>query len=98
MTIELALLISIVSVTFGVFSGVMNMRRNSKTDDKREATQLTTVIVKLESIETGITEIKSEMRNVKQDVKVLSERIIRAEESCKQAHKRIDGLEKKGKE
>lgn len=95
MTIELALLISIVSVTFGVFSGVANMRRNSKTDDKREATQLTTVIIKLESIESGISEIKAEMRNVKQDVKDLSERIIRAEESCKQAHKRIDSVEKK---
>jgi peptidoglycan hydrolase CwlO-like protein len=94
LTIEVALLISGVSVAFGIFAGISNLRRNQKLDDKRDATEMTTVIVKLENISNGITEIKSEINNVKNDIKEDRERIIRVEESAKQAHKRIDTLEK----
>lgn len=94
MTIEIALLISGVSVAFGIYQGVTNLRRNNKHDDKSDATQLTTVIVKLENISNGIQEIKSELNNVKADTKQNNDKLIRLEESCKQAHKRLDGLEK----
>ena len=94
LTIEVALLISGVSVAFGIFAGISNLRRNQKLDDKKDATEMTTVIVKLENISNGITEIKSEINNVKNDIKEDRERIIRVEESAKQAHKRIDTLEK----
>lgn len=94
MTIEVALLISGVSVAFGIFAGIFNIRRNQKIDDKKDATEMTTVIVKLENIGNGITEIKSEINNVKNDIKEDRERIIRVEESAKQAHKRIDEITK----
>lgn len=94
MTVEVALLISGVSVAFGIFAGISNIKRNQKIDDKKDATEMTTVIVKLENIGNGITEIKSEMSNVKNDIKEDRERIIRVEESAKQAHKRLDTLEK----
>jgi len=94
LTIEVALLISGVSVAFGIFAGISNLRRNQKLDDKRDATEMTTVIVKLENIGIGISEIKNEMTNVKSDIKESRERLIKVEESAKQAHKRIDTLEK----
>ena len=94
MTIEVALLISGVSLAFGIYQGITNMRRNSKKDDQHDAAQLTTVIVKLENIGMGVAEIKSEMTNVKADIKESRERLIKVEESAKQAHKRIDALEK----
>ena len=94
MTVEVALLISGISVAFSIFAGISNLRRNQKLDDKKDATEMTTVIVKLENIGTGITEIKSEMSNVKSDIKESRERLIKVEESAKQAHKRIDTLEK----
>lgn len=94
MTIEVALLISGISLAFGLYSGVSNLKRNQKTDDRNEASQLTTVIVKLENIGTGVAEIKNEMSNVKNDVKESRERIIKVEESAKQAHKRMDTCEK----
>mgnify|MGYP001049299441 CR=1 FL=1 len=94
LTIEVALLISGVSVAFGIFAGISNLRRNQKLDDKKDATEMTTVIVKLENISIGISEIKNEMANVKNDIKESRERIIKVEESAKQAHKRIDTLEK----
>lgn len=79
MTIELAMVISIVSLAFGMYQGIANLKRNQKTDDKSEATQLTTVIVKLENIGAGITEIKNEINNVKKDIKEDRERIVRLE-------------------
>ena len=94
LTIEVALLISGVSVAFGIYAGVVNLKRNKKIDDKKDATEMTTVIVKLENISNGITEIKSEINNVKNDIKEDRERIIRVEESVKQAHKRIDEITK----
>ena len=94
MTIEVALLISGVSLAFGVYSGISNLKRNQKQDDKNEASQLTTVIVKLENIGTGISEIKNEISNVKNEGKESRERIIKVEESAKQAHKRLDMCEK----
>lgn len=50
------------------------------------------MIVKLENINTGITEIKAEMKNVKSDVQELRDRLIVVEQSTKSAHKRLDGL------
>lgn len=90
MTIEVALVISGVSLAFGLYSGIANMKRNSKTDTQQEATQLTTVIVKLENLGTGITEIKNELCNIKNDTRELRDRIIAVEQSTKQAHKRLD--------
>lgn len=94
MTIEVALVISVVSVAFGVWQGVTNVNRNRKADDKSDATQLTTVIVKLESIGTGITEIKTEMTNVKNDVKEDRERIIKLEERVAYLQTIIESLQK----
>jgi peptidoglycan hydrolase CwlO-like protein len=93
MTIELALLVSVISVAFGVYQGIANMKRNEKVDERNDASQLTTVIVKLENIGTGITEIKSEISSLKKDTKEDHERIIRLEEAIKSAHERINKLE-----
>lgn len=90
MTIEIALLISGLSLAFGIYSGIVNMKRNSKNDTERDASQLTTVIVKLENLGMGIEEIKNELAGIKTDTRELRDRIIAVEQSAKQAHKRID--------
>mgnify|MGYP000023241636 FL=1 len=95
MTIELALVISGISLAFSIWQGISSMRRNNKKDDREDATQLTTVIVKLESISSGVLEIKSKINSVENDIKESREKIIRLEESVKQAHKRIDLIENK---
>ena len=93
MTIEVALLISGVSVAFGIYTGISNLKRNQKNDTKQDVSEMTTVIVKLENISNGITEIKSELNNVKNDRKEDREKIIRLEESLKSAWKRIQIIE-----
>ena len=94
MTIEAALLFSGVSLAFGLYSGIINLKRNEKADVRADASQLTTVIVKLDNISTGIAEIKGELGNVKQDMKEVTERLVKVEESVKSAHKRLDTCER----
>ena len=43
-------------------------------------------------IKAGVDDLKREGRETRTDVRLLSERITRCEESCKQAHKRIDEM------
>ena len=86
MTIEVALLVSGISLAFGIYQGIANLKRN-------KATEMTTVIVKLESIGTGVTEIKSDMKNIRQDLQDLRERVVVVEQSTKSAHHRINTLE-----
>ena len=75
-----------------------NIKRNNANDNRREATNLTTLIVKLENIINGVNEIKSDMRNMKSDIQDLRDRLIRVEQSDKSAHHRLDTLESKKKE
>lgn len=89
MTIEVALVISAVSLAFGIYQGVSNMKRNSKYDIKTDASQLTTVIVKLENIGNDITEMKGDLRDVKVDIKEHSERLVKVEQQIKVLNKTV---------
>ncbi len=83
MQIEVAFLISCLSTVFGIFSGLVSIRRQYKADERKESAQMTTVIVKLEGISEGIKEIKKDLSNVKGDVKELTERLIVAEQEVR---------------
>lgn len=90
----IAWIISGVSMIFAVYFGVMNLKRGDRTEVRTDATEMTTVIVKLENIGNGIAEIKTEMAGVKNEIKDFGERLVRVEESAKQAHKRLDEIKK----
>lgn len=83
MTIEIALVISAISLAFGIYQGVSNLKRNNKQDAKADSAQLTTVIVKLENIGNDISEIKADLRDVKSDVKDHSARLVKVEQQVK---------------
>jgi peptidoglycan hydrolase CwlO-like protein len=91
MTVEIALVISAISLGFAIYSGVSNLKRNNKQDAKSDSAQLTTVIVKLENIGTGINEIKADVKDVKQDLKDHSDRLIRLEQQVKVLNKTVFG-------
>lgn len=79
--------ITILSISIGICGTVFGIRRNNKQDDKADATQITTVIVKLENITKELLEIKNEFRTEIKGIKVLTETntkdIIRIDESLK---------------
>ena len=90
--VELGYLISILSLIVASIVGFTNLRRNNSADDKKQSAEMTTVIVKLENINTGINEIKADVRNVKSEVQELRERIVVVEQSAKSLHKRVDEI------
>lgn len=92
MVIEVALIISLISVSFGVFGAVTGYRRNCKKDEREEAAQMTTVLVKLENISAGILEIKNDVNGMKNDMRDVTERLVRVESSAKHAHKRLNEI------
>ncbi len=91
MTVELAVIISVISLGFGIYSGVANLKRNSRNDTKMDQSQLTTVIVKLENIGNDISEMKSDLRDVKEDLKNHSERLVKMEQQIKVLNNAIFG-------
>ena len=95
MTIEVALVVSVVSVSLAFCFGFATWKRKKSHDDKSDASELTTVIVSLESIKDGIKEIKIETSNVKAEVRELRDGNIRTEESLKSAWRRIEAIENK---
>jgi peptidoglycan hydrolase CwlO-like protein len=92
MSIEITLLISVVSLSFAIYSGLKNMKRADTSDVERRATEQATVNVKLDNIAGDCRDIKQDMSSVKKDVQSLSERLVVVEQSVKSAHHRIDGL------
>lgn len=89
MTVEVALVISALSLIFAVYSGVNSLKRTAKNDDKKDASELTTVIVKLENIGDGVTEIKSDPKNIKDDIKEFREWKATATQQIKALEKNV---------
>ena len=72
-----------------------SIRRATRAEQRREASELTMVIVKLEDISAGVGEIKSDISNVKHDVKDLTGRLIIAEQQIAEANKKINDLQRR---
>lgn len=95
MRVDVPILISFLSLIVAAVVGITTLKRNKATDDRREASETTTLIVKLENINNGVNEIKSDMRNMRSDIQDLRDRLIIVEQSTKSAHHRLDGIEGK---
>lgn len=93
--IEVPILISGLSLLVAIVVAVANLRKDHEQSDRREASETTTLIVKLENINNGVNEIKSDMRNMRDDIQDLRDRLIIVEQSTKSAHHRIDTFEGK---
>ena len=87
-------LVTGISLLFGVFSGLVGLRKSTRSEAGKHASEMMMVIVKLEDISVGVTEIKSDLSSVKGDIRELTERLIVAEQAIKQAHRRLDELQK----
>lgn len=81
--------ISVLSLLLAIYTF---LSRNTK----ENTTELTTVIVKLENIGNGITDIKSEIASMKNDQKEDHDKLIKLESSLSTAWKRLDELKANG--
>lgn len=95
MTVEVALLISIVSVAFSVYFGLKNSKRTDAKDIEERVKENTRINAKLDNITQTTQDIKVEISSMREDIKSHNDRIIKVEESCKQAHHRLNTLEER---
>lgn len=81
----------ILSIMTFLFSIYVFLSSNNKTN----TTELTTVIVKLENIGSGIADLKAEMNTMRKDQREDHDKLIRLDESLESAWHRINSCEKK---
>lgn len=88
MNINTGVLIAVI----GCIVGLAGWLRNHDTDQEKETSNMTTVIVKLENIRGSISDLKSDLKRTAEDLKDIDRRLTVVEESTKQAHKRINEI------
>jgi septal ring factor EnvC (AmiA/AmiB activator) len=77
-----------------VLIGILTFNRNRDKDVKSDASESAVIKTKLDNISSGIDSIRIDIKANEKRVSELSERVIRIEESSKQAHKRLDNFER----
>ena len=92
MTIEVALLVSVVSVAFSIFFGIKNNKKSDSEEIAQRIARDTRVDMKLDEISKDVKEVKDTVRSIQNDVKDHEGRITKLEASYKAEHKRLDEL------
>lgn len=88
MTIEITILISVVSVSCAVFFGLKNYRRSQDNDVADRTREYTAISIKLDETISLSKETKEELRQLRTDISEHNSRISKVEW-------RLDELEKK---
>ncbi len=95
-----AIIISIISVTFSIFFGVvslvLNLKNNRRTDNsdlEDRVRENTRINMKLDAISSNTKDIKDEVVEMRKELNSHDNRIIKVEESVKSLHHRIDEME-----
>lgn len=95
MTIEITILISVVSVAFAIYFGLKSNRRSDVQDIKNEATKNAEINFKLDNISSVVNDIKYDISAMRKKVDDIDKRLVVVEQSAKSAHHRIDRIEGK---
>lgn len=92
MSIEVALLLSIISVAFSIFFGIKNNKRSDTKDIEERVRNDTKINVKLDNISQTTQDIKNEISSMREDIKSHNDRLIKVEESLKSAWHEINEI------
>jgi peptidoglycan hydrolase CwlO-like protein len=87
-TIVISSLALVVSLIFSIVAAT----RNRRTDDTNEGENKGVIMSDIGYIKAGVDDLKTQNRENAVKIGNLNERVTRVEESCKQAHHRIDEL------
>lgn len=94
-----AIIISIISVTFSIFFGVvslvLNIKNNRRTDNsdlEDRVRENTRINMKLDTISSNTKDIKDEVVEMRKELNSHDSRIIKVEESVKSLHHRVDEM------
>lgn len=85
---ETAIIVSLGALLVSALGLLLNGRKESRQDAASGAR----IETKLDSIGTGVEEIRVEIRTIRSRVDALGERVSAVEASCKSAHHRLDEI------
>jgi hypothetical protein len=94
--LDIQIAIPIICVALGAVIGVLTYNRNRDKDVRNDASESAVIRTKLDTISSGIDNIRIDIKANERRLSELTERVIRIDESTKQAHKRLDKMEIKG--
>lgn len=86
--------IGVFGTILGMLLGFFGFQRNRDKDVKQDASQTAVIETKLDNIYKGVDTIRIDMKAGELRTTELSEKLVRVDESTKQAHRRIDELSK----
>ena len=92
MQVEIAYLISIVSLAFSVFFGLKSSKHTDTKDIEERVKDNTRINMKLDAIAGTTQEIKSEISTMREEINKHNDKM---EQSLKSAHHRLDTLEER---
>lgn len=95
MQVEIAYLISIVSLAFSVFFGLKSSKHTDTKDIEERVKDNTRINMKLDAIAGTTQEIKSEISTMREEINSHNDKIIKLEQSLKSAHHQLDTLEER---
>lgn len=87
--------VGILGTITAIFFSLKNGKKADVTEIEKRVEENTRINLKLDEIITIIRDMKAETAELKGEVRVHADRIIKVEESTKQAHHRLDTLEAK---
>lgn len=87
--------LTIIPIVLSIMTFLFSLYVFLSSNNKTNTTELTTVIVKLENIGSGIADLKAEMNTMRKDQREDHDKLIRLDESLESAWHRINSCEKK---
>lgn len=83
-------IIALLALVVAAITLVINSRKDTRGDAKQEAR----AEAKMDSIASGVTEIRLDLRSMREEIKEHGLHIAKVDSSVKSAHHRLDELEK----
>lgn len=96
MNVDLTVLVGLVSTLLGIVVTVFKLRKDDNKEIKEKAINESKVGQEIFYISKNIEDIKFNQRTFTEEIKNINDRLIKTEESIKNAHIRIDHIEEKG--
>lgn len=94
-TSVLVTMVGAVGTVCGILFGYIGYQKGLKTDFYKEGNEDGTLKTDTQYIKRRIDDVLLEQKDTNKSINMLAERVTRVEESSKQAHKRIDAMERK---
>lgn len=91
----IGLCISLMSVLVAICFNLRNCKKTDTREFEERVKENTRIIMKLDAISYDVKDVKADIVSMRDEMKTHNDRIIKVEESTKQAHHRLNAIEQR---